>query len=888
MFKNNYFALLSLVPIIICIFMLYRLSFSSTRQKLALALRFLVIALLFLALAEPQIDLKAQDTATIFLLDDSSSILNQKQNEDFVLSASEHIGKHDLFGVAGFGADTSIYNSINQDFTGFHSDIKLKSDATNYQQALEKTNFMFLPEQNKRIVLVTDGRENAGDLEKALKQLALDKVTVDIHIPESDNFKEVEISALELPKRAKLGQTLQLKSKIKSNYKTEAEIYFYAGNELIEKRLLSLEVGENATILPLKAEKAGFNALRAEISSKDDTYKENNSLSTFVMVGDGLKILLVSGDGAGANYPAMLSADVNVVSAETVPISMAELLNYDAFILADVSLEKINPVFIEHLDKLVSEQGKGLLVSGGQNSYGLGGYYASELEQMLPVTADISDQEEEQSLGLMLVIDKSSSMSGDQYGVSKLDLAKEAAARSLDVLSEKDKLGVIAFDDTFKAVIDYSDFSDKEALKNQIGTIRIGGGTSIMPALEKAIDNLEKSNTTYRHIILLTDGQSSDEGYNQLMQRANNAKITISTVAVGADADVRLLERIAKFANGRFYFTDIFSDIPKIFAKDVTVAGKKYINNDDFYPSIASDSPVLAGIDALPELHGYVRTSLKPLAKAILNSDDDEPILASFQYGLGKTVAFTSDMDGLWSKDLLAWQQNQLLWQNIIAYLTGEKSEEEFELELEKDAKGKKIKLRFANPQSIKASEIKANITTPEGEVLAIDLKVESPGVYVATADDLAEGVYLLNAQLDNEENLTSAFTVPYADEYHLLKQPKYTAESLASLTGGTVIDNASQVFTSPLLNVTSYYQLKNLLLSLALIVFILELSIRMTNIRLPFMKKSTKQNKIKEKDKPESSSKNDKQETPAIKTGSKKEEKQQDKQSQYLDDLLK
>ena len=171
------------------------------------------------------------------------------------------------------------------------------------------------------------------------------------------------------------------------------------------------------------------------------------------------------------------------------------------------------------------------------------------------------------SLGIMLVIDKSGSMGG-QGVYSKIEIAKEAAIKALDSLKPKDKIGVIAFDGAAQWVVEFTDIKNKDDIIDSIGTIRAGGGTSIIPALDEAYLALKDADTKQKHIILLTDGQAESSGYYQLLENINKAGITVSTVAVGQGADEYLLSTIAEEGNGRYYFVDDFSTIPHIFTKE--------------------------------------------------------------------------------------------------------------------------------------------------------------------------------------------------------------------------------------------------------------------------------------------------------------------------------
>ena len=286
---------------------------------------------------------------------------------------------------------------------------------------------------------------------------------------------------------------------------------------------------------------------------------------------------------------------------------------YKSIITCNVSAENLSDGFLNSLDSYVKDMGGGFIAAGGENSFALGGYYKTPLEKVLPVQMELKGKKEIPDMSIVLVIDKSGSMTEGGGGIMKLDLAKEAAARTLESLRPNDQIGVLTFDDTNYWVVPTRKADDAEKIRDDIGTIRPGGGTSIIPALQEGYDSIKKTDTKIKHIILLTDGQAERTGYMELVEKLAGDNITVSTVAVGQGSDVQLLQDIAKGANGRFYYTDEFANIPRIFAKETFMAARAYLNNREFVPAIANAHPVLEGAaeEGLPALLGYVAASPK-------------------------------------------------------------------------------------------------------------------------------------------------------------------------------------------------------------------------------------------------------------------------------------
>ncbi len=252
---------------------------------------------------------------------------------------------------------------------------------------------------------------------------------------------------------------------------------------------------------------------------------------------------------------------------------------------------------------------------------------------------------------MTMVIDQSGSMCSpaeDNSQVTGLTLAKQAAVSGVKELRETDDVGVLAFDDKYNWVVKLQQASDTGGIQDKIETIGYGGGgTSIYPALQEAYRATLESDAVIKHIILLTDGQDEFHDYDDLIAQINDAGITVSTVAVGTGADKKTLQSIASACGGRFYYTDVNTSIPRIFAQEVYLSTNTYLVNEEFYPEITSSNPMLDGVldSGIPMLYGYVATSPKQTSDVILESAKGDPILSVWQYGLGKTLAWVFRCD---------------------------------------------------------------------------------------------------------------------------------------------------------------------------------------------------------------------------------------------------
>lgn len=890
MILTRFWPLLLALPIMaILLLIYYNKRPLDARHKFYLALRTAALAFLILALCAPYLHTPAKDSGTLFVVDMSRSTEKSRaQMRNFVTDALKTIGAHDQYGVIVFGADATVelpLDKANQ-FNGFQ--VSVDHTATNIEQAVQYATMAFDKNIKKRIVLITDGAENAGDVRRKLSGLTARDIQLDIYsVAQSKNNPEVQLKALNLPSKVNDQQVIQLEAIIESNVQTSADIYVYQNDQVIARDQLNLAVGETNYVYNALIEGAGgIVDFSVEVVPQSDGYTENNKLATFTEIDSSPRILLIQNGNAGQNFKTLLSgAQIDVRQAEEASGELANLVNYDAFILANVSLETLAPEVVEQLELLVREQGKGLLVSGGDSSYALGGYYQTTLEKMLPVTMDITDEEQKQNLALVLIVDKSGSMQMGQYGVSKLQLAKEAAARSTEILDKQDFLGVIAFDDTAKWVVNLSAVSDKQAMQNAIGTIVTGGGTVIKPSVMEAVKALSEVDAKNKHIILLTDGQGEGASYQDVLSEMQNQKITISTVAVGGDADSVLLKSLAEKGSGRYYATSIFTDIPSIFTKEAVLAGKKYLNNIEFYPKIIGNPTVLSGIDALPSLDGYVATTAKSNSKVLLSGPQDDPILASYQYGLGRTMAWMSDMDGMWTTNWLAWSDQQIIWQNIMSHLVQRDINRSYDVSSSYQGGEALLTLQSDNASALSGAQITGEVIMPDGQSQTVTLTAVEPGVYQTALDAVDQGIYLANLTVlaDGEtHSVATALSVPYSREFDYFNRRVLSAQTIADLSGGRVLSAGDEVFKGQLPEVASTYALTNLLLALTLLLFLTELLYRMSNLALPVLPK------INIKALQKSPDKQSAPETAHTKKSANSATKQPEVADDYLDVLLK
>jgi uncharacterized membrane protein len=819
----------------------------TTKSKVILTIRSIILLLLILSLINFGLRDTSDTTTSIFLVDGSDSSSKSKEiKEDFVKNSISNMTNKDKVGIMNFGLDSAVEISPSKEPVFSEFETTVNSSYTNIANGLSAASVLIPEKDKKRIVLVTDGFENVGEAVEEVKKLKERNIIVDVYQVEINKNDDVQLSSLSAPERLYKNQKFDIDVKIDSLIETNGTIKLYEDNELIDEKDIEIKKGKNNYVFTGVAGEGGTKKYKAVIESDGDKINKNNELSTFTYIDDAARILVIENNNEASELIKILENDMylDVKSPKNVPADVNSLQKYDGFVIANVDIDDFDENFLKSLEILIKHQGKGLLVTGGENSYALGGYKDTILEDVLPVNVDIKQKEEKPNLSLCVVIDKSGSMSQGNYGVSKMELANEAAIRSTDILRKDDIFGLIAFDDAAKWVIETGKIDDLQKVQDEIGSIKADGGTSIIRPLEEAYKSLKDQKTKYKHIILLTDGQAEKTGYDEVIENINEDNITLSTVAVGSGSDQTLLNRLADECNGRYYFTDEFSNIPKIFTKETLLASRTYLNNRTFSPTIGDYSNILKGITSVPTIDGYVGTTGKDIASVVLKTDIEDPLLATWQYGLGRTVAWTSDVKGIWSSSWLDWNNTSTYWKNIMSWMIQKDLLNKYSTETNIYGQEGELDLTIPLNDELLSAKTETTVVDEDGNMQDVSLHENKPGNYSGNFDINNPGVYIATTNfVDDDGNIidktAKAISVPYSPEYRITDDdPIIYLNKLVYESGGRVLSGSDDVFKGVLPESENVIDLTDILLLIAGLLLLMEIAIRKLNISVAFINK--------------------------------------------------
>ena len=653
------------------------------------ALRTVVVTCLVLALAGLVVPAPVAGVATIFLIDRSASIPADVQAAaaGYATSALAARGPDDLGAAVSFGRTARIDAPVGRrDVTAQATPDATASlegadrEATDLAQAITTAAAM-LPPANagylRRIVLLSDGNETTGSALAAARTPALRGVEIASRTVPA-RLDDVAVAALEVDPVLHDGETTDARVVVQSPAPGRVTLRVWARpapdgpsgaadpGTLVFDRTLEVDQGPTEVAVPFGRLGRGAWVFRAEVEAPGDPVPANNMAVAHAVVAESGRVLVVEGESGNAtNIAAALRTAriaVDVTTPATMPETVDGLTRYDAMVLVDVPATALTTATMTAIKSAVADRGRGLVVAGGEHTFGQGEYSGTPLEDALPVTVQLPEKDQAATLAVAIIIDRSGSMSGidtRDRRASRMDLAKEGAILAVETLKEGDQVGVVAFDYNARWVADMRTLrgaADVKAIADRVATIQPDGGTDIYVALDVALRGMQATQARVKHVILLTDGEGTPAPFPTLMNAYRRAGVTLSTVAVSSEAGRGLLQDLARRGSGRYYFTDTASGVPQIMTQEARLAGRTNKQERDFTPRLASAAAAVRGLvpSALPQLHGYLRTASRPGTEIVLTSDQEETILAQWQYGLGRAVAWTSDAEGPWSRDWVA------------------------------------------------------------------------------------------------------------------------------------------------------------------------------------------------------------------------------------------
>lgn len=806
----------------------------------SLIARSVILASLVLALAGAQLIRPVRTLTTIFLLDASDSISSAQRARaaGYVEEALQTIRPGDSAGVIVFGANALVERApMSLAALGRLSSIPIAT-RTNIQEAIQLGLALLPADTQKRLVLLSDGGENSGRAIEAARLAAFRGIPLDVVPLPSGVGPDVILSALDAPSTAREGQEIALGVTIRSTFATSGRLQIFLDGQLFHEQDQRIAAGTATIPLRVPAGESGFRRIEVRLEAEGDATAQNNRAAAFTDVQGPPRFLLIASTPArAANLLGAMRAagvEVDLLTPDQAPSDLARLGEYAAVVLVDTPSRALPRSLIEALPVYVRDLGRGLAMTGGVDAFGAGGYRRTPIEDILPVNLDPLDTSMQPDLGLVMVIDRSGSMTDDggSGGRSKLDLAKESVYQASLGLSQRDKIGLVVFDENAEWVLPFQDLPSVADIEQALSQFGPGGGTNIRPGMEQAAQTLSRADTKIKHVILLTDG-IADSNYSDLVSQMREQSITISTVAIGSDANPNL-EQIAEQGGGRFYSVRRAADVPGIFLQETVVVAGRDIVEAEFTPEIALQTQLIRNLGGLPALRGYNGTEVKETARTMLVTPDGKPVLAQEQIGLGRTIAWTSDLEGRWSGAWVGWDQFPRFVGGMVDMLQPPRVVEGLTLEASASGESAAFELTAENAQGQPLNEltIQGRLVAPDEQGSQLTFAQVGPGRYRATATTAASGVYLAQvAALDQQGqplgSVSAGLVVTYSPEYSDRRENPQLLRDLSRVTGGRVDPPAAMVFEPLPQAVGSVSEIGLPLLLAALLLWPLDIALR-------------------------------------------------------------
>ena len=786
----------------------------------AIALRLLVFFLLALAMTEPMWRREAKDLAVNVVIDASDSIPASRQPEvdAYVKRAAERSDhKEDRLGVLTVAKDAYVQalpSRLNDHVERQHIGA---TDGTDLATGVRLAIATAPKDAGFRILLISDGNQTDGNVLHAAETAKAQGVPIDV-LPVTYKYdNEVLVDRLVAPATAREGETINLRIVLQATKPARGRLSVLMNDQPVDLdpdspktgAAVTLKAGLNVLQLPVKVARAGpqkFDAVFEPAGPEDDSITENNHSSTVTIVSGEGRVLVLC-EKPEENKPFLDALDAakirtEVRKAAALPSSLTELNGYDAIIMLNESAYDFTQKGQEDLREYIHETGGGLLMVGGPNSFGAGGWIGSPLEDALPVKLDPPDKRQMPKGALALVLHSVEAPDG-------VFLGKKVAESALNSLSRLDLFGMVEYGwgGGYNWVHPLSLVGDGSAARRSIQNLAFGDMPDFTPAMQLAYDKLSTCDAGQRHVIMISDGDAQTPP-TSLLDKFVAKKITVSCVGVYPHGGVETgrMKFISDYCGGRYYFVNTqagLATIPGIFIKEAQTVRRSLIwEGAGFSPQVLAGGESLKGLSSVPPISGYVvMAEREGLSLTTMKGREGDPILAEWQYGLGRVVTFASDAATRWDPAWVAWGNYQQFWEQQLRWVLRPQGNANMKVITENkgDQTVITVEAMDASGERLNFAQFQGRLAAPDGTGQDVDLKQIGPGRYQGVVSTGKPGAYVLGMKYAVPDpsqggkvlqgSVQAAVTRPFADEFRTLEDNAGLLRQVAQLTGGRVLN---------------------------------------------------------------------------------------------------
>lgn len=798
----------------------------------AALLRSLAAVFIFAALAglSRQTILAEHKLALVAAIDVSDSIAPEGRawTQEYLARVVKALEPGDEFAALSFAADAHILVPL-----GGAADVTLSAEAlqsapvgegsgTNIARALERAFSLYPQEAEKRLLLLTDGNETTNAAKRLIALARQMGVKIFPVIPPSGQHPEISLGKLIVPPLVREGSMFSLRLVVYNGNETlvHGRMSILANDQPLTRQEVNLEPGLSVLEVPAQILQGGNYFLRAEVEAVPDTIAGNNSQSAVLAVAGKIRALVITDNPKTqlARALQMKEIEVEFRQPQGIPTQVADLLAYNCLVFDDISSNGITPQQMATVESYVRDFGGGFLMTGGHGTFGDLGYKGTAIERTLPVTFQEQPPQKKKRtpIALFVVIDRSNSMGYNSkarglHDGQKMQYAKQAAIEVLHQLQDTDYAGVIAFDSEPYLLSSLARLSaNRFELSNKIAQLQYGGGTDFYAALETAADQLGQMREAIRHIMLLTDGDSnrSAADHYPLVAAIAQRQITITTIRIGSDTvNLELLSYISEKTGGRFYHVVDAEALPQLLIKDTKQAIRERGEEDEepkeVKPYVGIRGQILQGLEDFPALEEFMVTKAKNGSDVQLYTDvhaRHEPLLVTWQYGLGRGVAVTFDPSGSGSSEWINWAGFGKFWSQAVRWAIRDQTPWDYHLNVQQ--RGEHTVLQVEAYESDEEGIWQARLPqgTSSDELTLVPI---APRVYEATLPQQRQGSFPVtiikrkDGKMVNQKTemvMVSQAPGESLEEYRQQHANRDLLRELAEGTGGRIDPDPSEL----------------------------------------------------------------------------------------------
>ena len=828
-----------LLPLLLLVGWIFR------RLELWRPLRVLLLLLITVILCDPRVVLKTGGIDLWVLLDRSRSaqdLVDAGEREWRTLLERSRPGESHRLHVLDYADEVvPVGNAETAVYPG-------NRDTTRTGLALHETLSRMDPRRHNRVLVFTDGYSTeplTGVAGKLIEQGA----PLDYRLVRAPDETDFQVSEVRMPLRTQPGEPFVVDVTISGTADGIVPLEVRRGSGRLFQREVTVKDGIGRLRFSDRVTEAGAHRYEVVINPAVDAHAGNNRNERWIEITAGPRVLLVTRyeDDPVAAILRMQGFDVSVVD-DSLSLTPGALTGAKAVILNNVPAFELPGDFLNALPFYVNEQGGGLLMAGGNRSFGSGGYYESAVDPLLPVSMELKSEHRKLGVAMAIVMDRSGSMAmTTSSGHTKMQLANEGAARAVELLGSMDAVTVFAVDSTAHQIAPLLNVGESRGeLNARIRRIEsMGGGIFVYTGMKAAWDELKKAPLGQRHIILFTDAADSEEpgDYQKLIEEMKANGTTVSVIGLGtrADPDASFIEDIAKRGDGRMFFTEIPGEIPNIFAQEtVTVARSSFVEEvtgtratGRWYELARRD------VDWTAEIDGYNLSYLRDGDEAALISTDTytAPLVAFGRRGIGRTAAVAFPLGGEFSERVRNWDKVGDFVQTLTRWLMGDElppgigirhelTGSELSIDLLYDTGEWESRLAGSPPRVMMQRGFR------EGKSEELVWERLSPGHYQVTTT-LNEGAPARGAvQIAGAAIPFGPVTVGSGSEWKFDRNRVTELRETARASGGSELLDLSKAWRKP--PAPGHESIRHPLLVAALLLFLLEALVTRTGWRLP------------------------------------------------------